>query len=546
MRPRRTVLCEEDSTMSPRSSAEQPPRASSARRRPHLAAAAPLSLILLALALLAACATGSVTTAAFGAYVSGQRIYDRAGILTSTERADLEARAAAVQRAGAPVVVYLRVRDATYDQTLQDATDLMNAWDVQSAPGARDGLVIFFNLTPGDTRHGQVALYAGQKQVDGGRLPQRELQRIYQQVMLPSLAAGRTAQGIAAGLDAARSDLVNGPLPAPPPTAAQRLAAFIALVPLHVLAVLGVLWVALLAWRTRRRRPALPAGVAAATPPSDLAPALVGALVAGRVGDGQLVATMLDLARRGVLAIEPAGKRRAQVRLLDRSPHLTGYEESVYGAVSASAGADGVVPQRALGAIRSRWGPARDELRRDLLGRGWYDATAGARRRPLYLAGIVTLLLALAGYVDTGIGQVAWGAIGASLLLAASMSAFAAAYAIRDTSAAGEEVAAPWRGYLQAVKAARRDLAVGADLAALLDAAVPYAVAAGTIGALNRQLKAAGAQGYNPAWLGRAAGAGAYGDFYPVWVAFSSSVTPSSSGSGGGAAAGGAGAGGGF
>src|SRR5262245_13732247 len=62
--------------------------------------------------------------------VSRQHIYDCAEILSSAEIAYLEAQAAAVEQAGAPTVVFLQARNATAQQALQDAIDLMNHWNV--------------------------------------------------------------------------------------------------------------------------------------------------------------------------------------------------------------------------------------------------------------------------------------------------------------------------------------------------------------------------------------------------------------------------------
>src|SRR5580765_3376709 len=95
--------------------------------------------------------------------VAARDIYDCAGILSASDIALLETHAKAVEQAGAPVVVYLQVKDATYDETYDDAGNLMERWNVESQPGAHDGLVIFLNLQPGNEHHGQVALYAGEK-----------------------------------------------------------------------------------------------------------------------------------------------------------------------------------------------------------------------------------------------------------------------------------------------------------------------------------------------------------------------------------------------
>ena len=80
-----------------------------------------------------ACASTTQPLQRFGERVSGQHVYDRAGILTPGEIADLETHAAAVERAGAPTVVYLQARDASQDETIQDGRDLMQAWNVESS-----------------------------------------------------------------------------------------------------------------------------------------------------------------------------------------------------------------------------------------------------------------------------------------------------------------------------------------------------------------------------------------------------------------------------
>ena len=62
--------------------------------------------------LLAGCSSTTQPLHGFGERVSGQHVYDRVGIVSSAEIADLETHAATVERAGAPTVVYLQARDA--------------------------------------------------------------------------------------------------------------------------------------------------------------------------------------------------------------------------------------------------------------------------------------------------------------------------------------------------------------------------------------------------------------------------------------------------
>ncbi|MGH2505115.1 MAG: TPM domain-containing protein, partial [Ktedonobacterales bacterium] len=259
---------------------------SRARRFPAPARGAALAAaLLLAVALTMALGAATTPTAQASAAIPAistlpacqthtliRHIYDCAGLLTTNEVSALEAKAQAVQRAGAPVVVYLQVKDASHDQTLQDAADLMARWDVESQPGAKDGLVIVLNLKPGDLRHGQVALYAGATLL-AGALPQDELNRIYQDVMLPDLAAGQTASGIGAGLDAAATDLRAGH-PVTPAPAGQGVARAIGTIPLNIVAALLLLAaLGLTAWR-RWRASAAQAPTPTATPPQALAPAV--------------------------------------------------------------------------------------------------------------------------------------------------------------------------------------------------------------------------------------------------------------------------------
>ena len=147
--------------------------------KPVLRTFAPLVAVTFLVALFLASCASTAPLQRFGERVSGQHVYDRANILTLAEIADLETRAAAVERTGAPTIVFLQARDASQDETVQDGRDLMQAWNVESSSGARDGVVIFLNLQPDDLRHGEAAIIAGQKWNDKGILTDRENQRIY-------------------------------------------------------------------------------------------------------------------------------------------------------------------------------------------------------------------------------------------------------------------------------------------------------------------------------------------------------------------------------
>jgi uncharacterized membrane protein YgcG len=482
--------------------------------------------------------------------VAGQRVYDCAQLLTAAERADLEAQAAAVAAAGAPTVVYLQVRDATAQQTLQDAIDLMGRWNVESHPGARDGFVMFFNLRPGNLRHGHVALYAGQKHYQHGHLPQAELDRIRTDVMTPLLQNEQTAAGISAGLQMVAHDLLYGP---PPPPAYQTAASALGRWPIGALSValLGVVgWLLL---RARRRAPLSGAsdgvGVGALAAPGDLPPAVAGALIKGRVTDAQVEATILDFGRRGLLVMEPEGTSKAHVRLLGDDKGMSEYERTVWSGLLAYADpSTRIVPSAGLGEQRKGWSWAKDLLRRELMERGWFDpAGAALRRRPLYIAGTLGMVGCAVALLLMLLSREGWAAIGLFCCLGAGLAAFIGGYAIPNTTVEGELAAAPWRGYRESVAARSYEPNLDADL--------PYIVALGLVAALSPRLKAASERGFAPSWFQ------AVGEqrtpataFYPYWIALHTSMAPpsasggSASGgfAGGGAAGGGGGSAGGF
>lgn len=478
--------------------------------------------------------------------VAGRHIYDCANLLTTAEIANLEAQAAAVERAGAPTVVYLQVRDATAEQTLRDAIDLMNRWNVESRPGAHDGFVMLFDVRPGDLRHGQVALYAGEKHYQHGNLPQAELDRIRTDVMTPLLQNEQTAAGIAAGLQMVAHDLQYGP---PPPPAYRVAAAAIGRIPFNVLAALFAIAVALLLVRIRRQPPMSSAAgeaglgpLASLASPGELPPAEAGALIKGRIADAQIEATILDFARRGLLVLEPAGDTKARIRLVGEGRGLAGYERDVWNELAAQAD-DGrrTISNDDLAALRAGWGGAKAHLRRELIERGWYDPdAAAARRRPLYIAGALGVVGAAAALLLIILSQEGWATLGLVLFLVAGVGAFVRGYQVPDTTVEGEIAAAPWRGYRESVMDRAYEPKLDTDL--------PYIVALEIVSKLAPRLKAASERGYSPSWFRAARDTGARAEegrmaqtigFYPYWIVFHSAVTPAAHSSAGGSASGG-------
>jgi len=174
----------------------------------------------LALAALGLAATTALADD-WGQRAAGRHVYDPAGVLTAAQVTDLEASAAAVDRAGAPTVVYLRRKDADDATTRADARGLMDAWAVESAAGAKYGFVLLFNLRPTDTKHGSAALVAGERHATDGLLPDSRLQEIYDGPMKSHLATGDLAGAVSAALADVADDLAR-PAPAETPAGAPQ------------------------------------------------------------------------------------------------------------------------------------------------------------------------------------------------------------------------------------------------------------------------------------------------------------------------------------
>ncbi len=77
--------------------------------------------------------------------------YDESGLFPEDQRAALERDAELLQSTGIPTVVYVRVvtaSEAAKADSQAFADEIRRAWDVESAPGADDGLVLLFSWVP--------------------------------------------------------------------------------------------------------------------------------------------------------------------------------------------------------------------------------------------------------------------------------------------------------------------------------------------------------------------------------------------------------------
>ena len=373
-------------------------------------------------------ATGRDDAQDFGQRQPGQRVYDLAGALGPSEVRLLEREAADLERGGVPVVVYIRAEDANPGATRGDALDLMRAWDIESAPGADDGLVVFMNVATGDPFADAIAIVPGDRLKTQGALPSHELERIMRRDVMLRVRGERVTAGLAAGLSAAARSLRLGPQAEPTPGPVQRTAATFSGVPVLVLASLATLACAVLAAVSTRPRAGGEPVVTTTVPGSsrDASPALVGLVRRGRLGPHLVEAILADLLVRGAIS----WRREVSGEYVDLHGDVTWSpstyapgETMVRAALLRAAGRPGTIPAERFATLSDRG--LRDEtlaaIRRWAVEAGWWDATAARRAGLLRRLAVVFVAGGAVTATAAVIGDASAGSIAAALLILAAL-----------------------------------------------------------------------------------------------------------------------------
>src|SRR5690606_1406682 len=154
----------------------------------------------------------------------------------------------------------------------------------------------------------------------------------------------------------------------------------------------------------------------------------------------------LDLAQRGALAFEP-DEEKMQLRLIDKAPLRHSFEHVFWRALEARADADGIVSAKNIGKLHNDWEEAKAELRKQLEAEGLFQPNPSERRMPLYLLGILGLLIGGLGLIFVAVSEAALSAIGLATLAGASLLSLIFASSITDLTDHGAREALPWRGY---------------------------------------------------------------------------------------------------
>ena len=204
--------------------------------------------------------------------------------------------------------------------------------------------------------------------------------------------------------------------------------------------------------------------ISKASPPSDISPAVIGALLKQH---HTFMGTLFDLAQRGVLEIrEEKGYWGTKNYVLVRKVHQVPLEAFEQGLLSALFKPEET--QIKMSEIASRLAGKKnlfqDRLEQELLQRGWVDPERKQKRTRLLGIGLTALLLALVFMIVTLLLGSGWslnldlaailGAVAgvslATFILAIALLIYARSYSV--LTPAGEEQAAHWKGFAEYLK----------------------------------------------------------------------------------------------
>lgn len=280
-------------------------------------------------------------------------------------------------------------------------------------------------------------------------------------------------------------------------------------------------------------------------PPEDVSPALAGVLASnGAVGGLPIIASIFDLAARGVLRIEEQprarwGSRRFTVARVGSGSGLRPYERTLVESLFRDDTQGHLDFQKAGRRVRSSMRGLKLALHDELLERRWLDPERDRARRRLQ--GLALMVLILSG-ISLVVPIILLDRLGPWPLLipaAAGMSGvfgLILASSISPLTDAGQRVAARCRAFgkhLREVAAGKRSLHAPDAWERL----VPYAAALGVGAAWARQMASHGV----PGWFNALAGEANPGASF---VAVMSAGAHAGGSGGGGAGAGGAAGGG--
>ncbi len=292
----------------------------------------------------AAAPTAPVAGPPYPEAVTGQRVYDYAGIFSPAAISGAEQTILAIeQRTGAQVAVYTQVKPESdsLDKADADALALMNQWGV-GRKGFDDGLVILFDMQD-NLQHGQVSLYAGSG-FKAAFLTDSDRQAIFDNDMKPKLKSGDFDGALKIALDDVNSAATSEH--ADELNRARILNAVVG-IGVFVLSIWLVAFV-LIRWYTHGRDPIYvdDNSVLMPAPPDSLTPAMSTLLMDDRTSSRTVSAAMVDLAARGLIQFrqeEGPLAKKTSVGLTGKTATIGTPEGGLFSAIGTRAGPDGFI-----------------------------------------------------------------------------------------------------------------------------------------------------------------------------------------------------------
>ena len=354
--------------------------------------------------------------------VTGQRIYDYAGIFSHTAITEAQQTIDAIQvRTGAQVAVYTQVKPESdsLDAANADALALMNQWGV-GRKGFDDGLVILFDMQP-NLVHGEVSLYAGSG-FKAAFMTNRDRQNVYDHDMLPKLKEA----DFDGALSAAMSDIDSAATPQHADELSRaRIANSLIGFGVGLLALILVAF-AFYRWYAFGRDPIYvdDNSVLMPAPPDGLTPAMATLLMADRTSSRTVSAALVDLAARGVVRFQQEsefiGKKTTIGETGNRAP-ITTPEAGLFAAIATWAGPDGFVPVTTAHELA----PAISKMKTDLEGlavrKGWLTGKPGRVVGTWMTVAVIEGIAAIPLFVWTSTLDASGGFLGGAVLVAAAV-----------------------------------------------------------------------------------------------------------------------------
>jgi uncharacterized membrane protein YgcG len=470
--------------------------------------------------------------------VTGQRVYDFAGIFSPGTVSSAEATIKAIEvRTGAQVAVYTQVKPESDTPAAadDDALALLNQWGV-GRKGFDDGLVILFDMQ-GNLVHGQVSLYAGYG-FKASFMTNADRQAVFDNDMKPLLTQSRPDFDGALRNALADVDAAATPAHADELSRARILNALVG----FGAALLAVLLVGLAfyRWYTHGRDPVYidDDSVLMPAPPDGLTPAMATLLMYDRTSSRTVSAAMIDLAARGLLRFRQESKllgHKTELGITGQGEAPATPEAGLYQAVATWAGQDGFVPKATARELLPAISKVKGDLETLAVQKGWLTG------KPSRVVGIWIVIAVVEGVA--ALPLIYWtlaldasgGFLGAAALLIAAAATGVIAWFMPCRTKLGAMLRAMLAAYKRTLQytlaqSSSMDEVVGRRALPWVttpDAAMAWGVAFGLNAdieaVLNRTVSASTASGRQMGW-------------YPLWFAGPASGWGGFGGGGGGAA----------